>query len=107
MAKEDCPFARRIIAFLLLALVTFLIVNPIWECCDHLDNLRHLGPHGVLLILLAVALAGISLLKSMRWLLVSLRSSIADLIVLVAVPRLVFASLPSPLALETGPPLRI
>lgn len=59
---------QRIVACFLLVLVLFLIVNPIWECHDHLDNLRHLGSHGILIILLLVACAGLSLLKSLRWL---------------------------------------
>jgi hypothetical protein len=56
--------AQRIVAFLLSMLVIFLIIDPLWECHDHLDNLRHLGAHGILLILLVVACSGISLLKS-------------------------------------------
>ena len=47
--------------------VAFLVVNPLWECHDHLDNLRHLGPNGVLLIILLVACAGITLFKSLCW----------------------------------------
>lgn len=58
---------QRVIACLLLVLALFLVINPLWECHDHLDNLRHLGPHGVLLILLLVACAGVSLIKSFRW----------------------------------------
>lgn len=56
--------AQRVVAFLLSLLVVFLVIDPIWECHDHLDNLRHLGAHGILLILLIVACSGISLLKS-------------------------------------------
>ena len=58
---------QRVIACLLLVLAVFLVINPLWECHDHLDNLRHLGPHGVLLILLLVACAGVSLIKSFLW----------------------------------------
>lgn len=61
------PWKQRVIACLLLVLAVFLVINPLWECHDHLDNLRHLGPHGVLLILLLVACAGVSLIKSFRW----------------------------------------
>lgn len=105
--KGAYPFAQRTIAFLLLALVSFLVINPIWECHDHLDTLRHLGPHGGLIILLAVALAGISLLKSPRWLLLFVRWNIAGVIVSLGIPRPISAELLSPLVPETGPPLRI
>lgn len=102
-----CASVQRIIAFLLLALVSFLVVNPIWECHDHLDNLRHLGPHGVLIILLMVALAGISLLKSPRLLLLSFRWNIAGVTMSLGTPHPVSAKLLLPLAPESGPPLRI
>lgn len=60
--------AQRIVACLLLVMVVvFLVVNPLWECHDHLDNLRHLGPNGVLLIILLLACAGITLFKSLWW----------------------------------------
>ena len=100
-------FAPRIIAFLLLSLMTFMVVNPIFECQDHLDNLRHLGPHGVLVILLVVALAGVSLLKSVRSLLVCFISSIAICLEAVAVLRPTLAHFAFSLAPESGPPLRI
>jgi|SRR5579875_1692326 len=58
---------QRLIALLLFILSSFLVMDPIWECRDHLDNLRHLGPHGMLVILLLVACAGISLLKTFQW----------------------------------------
>ena len=41
-----------------------MVFDPLWECHDHLDNIRHLGAHGLLLILLIIACSGISLLKS-------------------------------------------
>lgn len=107
MIKGTYPLAQRTIAFLLLALVSFLVVNPIWEYHDHLDTLRHLGPHGVLIILLMVALAGVSLLKSPRWLLLFVRWNIAGVIASLAISRLVSAELMSPLVTESGPPLRI
>lgn len=60
--------SQRVIACLLLvAVVAFLVVNPLWECHDHLDNLRHLGPSGVLMIFLLFACAGITLFKSSCW----------------------------------------
>jgi hypothetical protein len=61
-------WTQRVIACLLLVMVVaFLVVNPLWECHDHLDNLRHLGPNGVLLIILLFACAGITLFKSFCW----------------------------------------
>lgn len=107
MMKGAYPFAQRFIAFLLLALVSFLVVNPIWECHDHLDTLRHLGPHGVLIIVLMVALAGVSLLKSPRWLLLFVCWNMAGVIASLAIPRIASATLLSPLVPESGPPLRI
>lgn len=47
--------------------VGFLVVNPLWECHDHMDNLRHLGPNGILGMFLLFACAGITLFKSLRW----------------------------------------
>lgn len=59
---------QRIVACLLLAMVVaFLVVNPLWECHDHMDNFRHLGPNGVLMMILLFACAGITLFKSLRW----------------------------------------
>lgn len=55
---------QRILGCLLLFLAAFLAMEPLWECHDHLDNLIHLGPHGVPVILLLIACTGISLLKS-------------------------------------------
>lgn len=71
---------QRVIACLLLVMVVaFLVVNPLWECHDHLDNLRHLGPNGVLLIILLLACAGITLFKSVWWFrLTGLRSLLPD-----------------------------
>lgn len=66
-AATGISLGQRIVACFLLALVVFLVVNPLWECHDHLDNLRHLGSNGFLLIVLLVACAGISLLKSLHW----------------------------------------
>lgn len=59
---------QRIVACLLLVMVVgFLVVNPLCECHDHMDNLRHLGPNGVLMMILLFACAGITLFKSLRW----------------------------------------
>ena len=59
---------RRIAAcLLLLAVVALLVVNPLWECRDHLDNLRHLGPNGFLALFLLFACAGITLFRSLPW----------------------------------------
>lgn len=67
-AQASLCLGQRIVACLLFAIVVFFVVNPVWECHDHMDNLRHFGSHhGFLVILLLVACAGISLLKSLRW----------------------------------------
>lgn len=59
---------RAIIAWLLLTMVVaLLVVNPLWECQDHMDTLRHLGPNGVLVMFLLFACAGITLFKSICW----------------------------------------
>lgn len=60
--------SQRIVACLLLVMViAFLVVNPLWESHDHMDNLRHLGPNGILVMFLLFACAGITLFKSLRW----------------------------------------
>lgn len=61
---KKCSLAQRFVAFLLTLLVAVLVFDPLWECHDHLDDIRHLGAHGVLLILLIIACSGISLLKN-------------------------------------------
>ncbi len=59
---------QRVVACLLLVMVVgFLVVNPLWECHDHMDTLRHLGPNGILVMFLLFACAGITLFKSLRW----------------------------------------
>lgn len=63
-----CSLAQRMIAFLLSVLMLVLVFDPLWECHDHLDDLRHLGAHGLLLVLLIIACAGISLLKTFNFL---------------------------------------
>lgn len=75
-APDRPSWVQRIIACLLLILTITVIVNPLWECHDHLDSLRHLGPHGILMIMLSVACAGLCLLKSLRWLSLSVLYSI-------------------------------
>ena len=52
---------------LLIMVVAFLVINPLWECHDNLDNLRHLGPHGILVVFLLFACAGITLFRSLCW----------------------------------------
>lgn len=105
--KGVYPLGQRAIAFLLLVLVSFLIADPLWELHDHLDNLRHLGPHGALLILLMVAVAGVLLLKAPRWLLLSVSTLVAGVVTysVVVCPR--SADFCSPALVESGPPLRI
>lgn len=63
-ASSKRTFAQRLVAFFLSVLLVIMVVDPIWEIHDHLDDIRHLGAHGILLILLIVLCAGISLLKS-------------------------------------------
>lgn len=58
---------QRLIACVLLLLVVFLVINPLCECHDHMDNLRHLGAHGFLATLLLIVSAGIALTKALRW----------------------------------------
>jgi hypothetical protein len=94
-----------IVAWLLFGLLSLLVIDPLWECHDHLDDLRHFGPHGLLLVLLIVACAGISLLKSFQWLGLLLLSIIAGrlrpMIVLAGLshgaPVAAFAAAPPPL----------
>lgn len=90
--RSDAPdrpsWVQRVIACLLMTLAVMVIVNPLWECHDHLDTLRHLGPHGVLVIMLMVAGAGLSLLKSMHWLWLSVLYSIRRTLLTYAVTPL-------------------
>ena len=59
---------QRVVArVLLLMVVALLVVDPLWECHDHLDNLRHMGPSGILVIALLFACAGIMLFRSLCW----------------------------------------
>lgn len=96
---------QRIVACLFLPLSLFLVIDPLWECQDHLDNLRHLGPHGALMIVLIVACASVILLKSKNALGLLFLSFIAGMpqphAVMRPVPRgvtsLAFATLPPPL----------
>ena len=98
---------QRMVALLLFALLSLLVIDPLWECRDHLDNLRHFGPHGLLLVLLIVACAGISLLKSFLWLGLLLLAIIAGrlrpMIVLAGLPH----GTPIPAFAAPPPPLRL
>ena len=69
LAMARRPRVRRLLAGLLLVLVVvLLLVNPLWECHDHMDNLRHLGPHGILVLFLLFACAGMTLFRAVCWL---------------------------------------
>jgi len=109
--RRDAPdrpsLGQRTIACLLLTLAVIVVVNPLWECHDHLDSLRHLGPHGILMIMLAVACAGLSLLKSLRWLSLSVLYSILRSLQTFAVAPLVSQKPLCALTSELPLPLRI
>ncbi len=109
--RSDAPdrpsWVQRVIACLLLILAVIVIVNPLWECHDHLDSLRHLGPHGILMIMLSVACAGLCLLKSMRWLSLSVLYSILQSLQTFAVVPLVSDKPLCATASELPLPLRI
>jgi len=66
-ATSGLSRSQHVVASALLGLVAFLVVNPIWECHDHMDDLRHLGSNGLLVIVLLMACAGISPLRSLCW----------------------------------------
>ena len=106
IASSTLPsWKQRILACLMLLLSLFLVFDPLWECHDHLDNLRHFGPHGALMIVLIVACAGILLLKSKSLLGLLLLRIVAALLRPMAlaqtlartVPTIDFAILPPPL----------
>jgi len=60
---------RRSLAGLLLAMVVVLLaIDPLWEYADHLDDLRHLGPHGILVVFLVLAWGCVTLFRTFRWL---------------------------------------
>lgn len=98
---------QRILGCLLLLLAAFLAMEPLWECHDHLDNLIHLGPHGVLVILLLIACTGISLLESLNWLALHLLSVIVDRLLPIAVARPVSSRFSCVSFTALPPPLRI
>jgi hypothetical protein len=98
---------QRIVALLLFVLSSFMVIDPLWECHDHLDNLRHLGPHGMLVILLLVACASISLLKTFQWLGLFLRPIIAGMLRPLTALRSSSQEMPIPAFAATPPPLRI
>ncbi len=92
----------------MLLLSLFLVIDPLWECHDHLDNLRHFGPHGALMIVLVVACAGIILLKSKSALGLLLLRIVAALLRPIALARASAACIITTLAFATlPPPLRI
>ena len=99
--------ARRIIAYLLLVVVSFLVFNPLWECCDHLDNLRHLGSNGILVILLLVAAAGLTLVKTLRWIWLSLVSFRLEISPSHMISRSLSANFQISLCIDPALPLRI
>jgi hypothetical protein len=98
---------QRIVALLLFVVSMFMVIDPLWECHDHLDNLRHLGPHGVLMILLVVACASVSLLKSFQWLGLILAAIIAGKLRPLTILRRAFQAAPCPAFAATPLPLRI
>lgn len=70
---------QRIIARFLLLMLAFVVIDPLWECRDHLDNLRHLGgSHAALLIVLLIACAGVMLLRSVHLFALNLLRSIVQ-----------------------------
>jgi hypothetical protein len=95
--------AQRIIACLLLLFVVFMVVNPICECHDHMDNLRHLGSHGFLVTLLLVVCAGISLVKLLRILSINALCSILRNPQSIAIPGR--TSVVAAFTSLSGPPL--
>jgi hypothetical protein len=105
-AHTSTSWVQRLLACGMLLLAAFLVLDPLWECADHLDDLRHLGPHGMLIILLLVACAGISLLKTFQWIALILRCVAARLRPF-ALSRPVSACIPSPVCVASPPPLRI
>lgn len=110
--KRIAPAAKiswkqRFIASLLLMLSLFLVFDPLWECHDHLDNLRHFGPHGALLFALIVACTGILLLKSKNGLGKLLLSLIANILHPFEATRSVSRSISSLALAALLPPLRI
>lgn len=98
---------QRILACLMLLLSLFLVLDPLWECHDHLDNLRHFGPHGALMIVLIVACAGILLLKSKNALGLLLLRIVAALLQPLALARVFTRTIPTLAFATLPPPLRI
>jgi hypothetical protein len=98
---------QRIVAWLLFVVAVFLVIDPLWECHDHLDNLRHLGPHGMLVILLLAACASISLLKTFQWLGLVLVATIAGRLRPWVALRALSRTTPLPAFAPTPPPLRV
>uniref|UniRef100_A0A7V5CSE2 Uncharacterized protein n=1 Tax=Acidobacterium capsulatum TaxID=33075 RepID=A0A7V5CSE2_9BACT len=105
-AHAGTSWVQRLLACGMLLLAAFLVLDPLWECADHLDDLRHLGPHGMLIILLLVACAGISLLKTFQWIGLLLHCVAARLRPF-ALSRQISACIPAPVCVASPPPLRI
>lgn len=80
-----------------------MVVNPIFECRDHMDNLRHLGAQGFLTILLQVVCAGILFIKLLSRLSLDVACSLLRTPLSVAVGRPAFGS--AVFATILGPPL--
>lgn len=98
---------QRIVACSLLMLSLFLVFEPLWECHDHLDNLRHFGPHGALMIVLVFACAGVLLLKPKSGLALLLLPLIAGMLQPFAVGQPASRSISSLAFATLPPPLRI
>lgn len=107
-ASSTIPsWKQRILACLMLLLSLFLVLDPLWECQDHLDDLRHFGPHGALMIVLIVACAGILLLKSKNALGLLLLPLIAGMLQPLAAAHATTRSIASLAFATLPPPLRI
>ena len=100
-------YVRHIVAYLLLGLAAFLVINPLWECCDHLDDLRHLGPNGILVIVLLVAIAGLSLVKTLRLVWLSLVSFRLEMSPSHLISRSLSSDFQISLCIDLALPLRI
>ncbi len=97
---------QRIVALLLFVLLSLLVIDPLWECHDHLDNLRHLGPHGMLVVILVIACASISLLRVFQWLGLLLSVTAGRLRSMAVLPGMSHGA-PTAAFAATPPPLRI
>jgi hypothetical protein len=65
--RQRLVMAQRWLAMLfLIAVVALCVVDPIVECHDHFDNLRHMGPGSLLTVTLLFACAGTLLFLTVR-----------------------------------------